>query len=242
MHNRPTPDTRPHRHVLFGLVGVLAIIATACGASSDADVSAGVASLEDVAVADDAPVTTNSEESDVAPDEAALQFSACMREQGLDFPDIGLDSDGNPDIRSAFEGVDRRGEEFRDAMAECRSILEGAGFGGGGRAAIADNVEVQDALVEFSDCVRDDGWDVGDLELGGRNNGGGDAAADEAPRERGNEAGGERREGFGNRNNRFATGLGLDPEDPDVQATMEQCAPIIEEAFSNAGVGPGRNN
>lgn len=237
--------------VMLTLFAALTLFATACGGAGGEGTSAGVASLEDVAVADDlgGDEAEEVDPADLPADEAALAFSACMRDQGLDFPDIALDSDGNPDLRSAFEDVDRQGEDFRAAIDVCRDVLANAGFGGGGRAAIGENVEIQDALVEFSDCVRDDGWDVGDLAIGGRpgqNGGNGNGAApgagngDGDGNGRGNQQGGQRGGGFGNGTARFAVGLGLDPEDPAVIETMEKCSPIIQDAFANAGVGQGR--
>lgn len=217
-------------------------MATACSTDSGAD-TIGVASLEsgtgssvDSSAGDD---NASADTGVVDAEQAALDFSRCMRDEGLDFPDIGLDADGNPDLRSGFDSVVGQ-DGFRDATDACRSHLEGAGFGGR-RAALADNVEVQDALVEFSACVRDHGFDVGDLQLGGpggRGGPGGDApdgpSGDGDPEA--NEQGGRRGDGF-NRSRRLADGLGLDPEDPDVENAIADCQPVLDEAFSAAGVG-----
>ena len=247
-----TPPARRGRPTGLVVAIILALVLTACGSSGEGGTATGVASLEDVvsaAAAVEPDAADGAEETeavgDLSIDEAVLEFSACMRDEGVDFPDIGIDADGNPDIRDAFDsaGISPRDEDVRAAMGECRTILEGVGFGGGGRAGLADNVEVQDALVEFSDCVRDDGWDVGDLELGGRQAGADtEADAGETPEAGGGERpenaeGGERQDGFGNRTARFARGLGLDPQDPAVQATMEKCEAIVTEALAAAGVG-----
>ena len=114
---------------------------------------------------------------------------------------------------------------------------------------------MQDALIEFSECVREAGYDVGDLVLnqggaGGQTGGGqnedeedGQAEGEGGGQGDGSGGGGQqggRQAGFGNRNERFAQNLGLDPDDPEVQATIEDCMPIVDAGFETAGVGtPG---
>lgn len=222
-------------------VSTLALLASACGSDAGADESSGVATLADTTAA--AETATESAATELSADEAALEFSTCIRDQGIDFPDIGVDADGNPELRDAFveAGVDPRDETFQTAMQSCVDILASAGFGGGGRAALAENAEFQDALVDFSECVRDAGYDVGDLTFGGppQGDGAGDGpqvgtdGGDPPPR-------GERQDGFGDRAARIADQLGLDIDDPDVAATIDDCMPVIDTALANAGVGaPG---
>ena len=179
----------------------------------------------------------DSSDGETDPEQAALDFSQCMRDQGLDFPDIGLDANGNPDIREGFEAI--RGQEgFRDGLDSCSEFLAGAGFGGG-RAALTDNVELQDALVEFSACVRDQGFDVGDIQLGVGPEGGGAGpgpGSGDGDGQAANQQGGRGEGGF-DPGRRLADGLGLDADDPAVQAAITDCQPILEEAFSAAGIG-----
>jgi len=122
-------------------------------------------------------------------------------------------------------------------MQECRVILDGIGFGGrGGRAALTDNPELQDALVAFSDCIRQQGFDVGDIELGG---GPGQGGGNGTPPGNGDgqpQRGQGAAQGNFDPNSRFAAALGLDPEDPDVAAALEECSPIMDAAFAEAGV------
>jgi len=215
---------------LFSLV----LLASACAGNSGVD-TAGVASLEQAAGA----ATPDEPNAELSADEAALAFSACIREQGIDFPDVGVDADGVPQLRDAFQAadVDPRSEEFQAAQQACRGILDGVGFGGrGGRAALADNPELQDALVAFSDCIREQGFYVGDIELGGGpGQGGGNGTAPgngDGPPQRGQGTA----QGNFDPNSRFAAALGLDPEDPDVAAALEECSPIMDAAFAEAGV------
>lgn len=223
--------------MLIAIVAIVVLVGAACG-TSEAGTASGVASLEDVAAADepttgDGATGTDSESVGLAADEAALEFSQCMRDEGLEFPDIGVDAQGNPDIRDAFQdaGIQPGSAEFDDAIEVCGEVLQGAGFGGG-RQGFADNTELQDSLVAFSECLRDEGLDVGDVQLGG-GQGGGQADGPGAGR-------GQGQGGFGDRSSRIAAGLGLDAEDPAVAAALDTCNPILDEAF--ASFGPGADN
>ena len=49
--------------------------------------------------ADDGAEATGEVEEELEPEEAALEFSQCMRDEGItDFPDLGIDGNGNIDI------------------------------------------------------------------------------------------------------------------------------------------------
>ncbi len=217
------------------LIG-LTILLAACSSSDPEIQTNAVASLDSETAAGEATATADlngSSEGEVDPEQAALEFSQCMRDEGLDFPDIGLDANGNPDIREGFEAI--RGQDgFRDSVDACSDFLAGAGFGGG-RAALTENVELQDALVEFSACVRDQGFDVGDLQLGvGPGTGGAGPGAGDG--QGANQQGGRGEGGF-DPGRRLADGLGLDADDPAVQAAIADCQPVLDEAFSAAGIG-----
>ncbi len=226
------------------------LLASACGGGSES-ATEGVASLDVAAGSGEETAAAGDETTtDLEPEEAALAFSACMRDEGLDFPDIAVDAEGRIDLRSGFDDLDPRSEEFQAAMQNCQSFIESAGFGEGGRAGIGENVEIQDALVEFSACVRDEGYDVGDIELGGPGQAGGaapntDDAGDGTTDGTDGEATGEgrgqgqRQGGFGDRSTQFATQLGLDYDDPEVATVIDGCMPIIDEAFAGAGLGQG---
>jgi hypothetical protein len=226
--------------------GALAL--TACGAGSTAEANAddGLATLATLDSGDsgDAGSSDVAAGGDLAADEAALALSECLRGEGLDVPDIGVDADGNIDLRGAFQDLGPGDESFRAAMDACRDVLDGVQFGGGaGRGGLADNTEIQDALLEFSDCIRAEGFeDIADLTFGPPGGGaGGDGTAPNADGPVGPGPGrGAPEGGFGDRNSLFAERLGLDPEDPDVIAALDTCSPIIDQAFTDAGVGqPG---
>lgn len=231
---------RLHHRVPAALacLGLFALAGCGAGGSDAAAADNGIATLQsddsDAETADD----TADQDAPLSADEAALEFSACLRDEGLDVADIGVDADGNIDIRSALDSVDPGDDSFRTAMESCREILGDVGFGGG-RTATFDETELQDAYLEFSECIREQGFeDVPDLSFqapGGRP-GGGDAAAtppaDGSVPERGQ---GQRAENFGDRSSRLAEGLDLDPDDPAVIAALDECSPIIDNAFGGPG-------
>ena len=265
-HETPPASRKPeNRRALsrwLPLLGAFALLAAACGGSDDNEADVAVATLEDSQVATltdsaDAAVMQDEDAPETDPEEAALAFSQCMRDEGIDFPDLAVDAEGNINLREGFENIDRDDESFREAMEACQDELAAGGFGGGRRAAL-DSPELQDGLVAFSDCVRDEGFDVGDLTLGQRPGAGNGAAAgdgqaanadqatedgdDGETADGGGPAQGQREGGFGDRSARFAQQLGLDPEDPAVAEAMELCSPILDEAFTAAGVtGRGAN-
>lgn len=214
-----------------------ALALAACGSSESAGTD-GVATLESADSSVSADGTDTAAEGDLSAEEAALAFSECMRDEGVDFPDIGVDADGNIQLRESFAELDPTSADFRTANETCQPLLADAGFGAGGRAAIGENVEIQDALVEFSDCIRDEGFDVGDLTLGGPGAGAGAPAAGDGDAADGEARGaGQRQGGFGDPSERLATQLGLDVEDPDVSAAIESCSPILDTAFADQGIG-----
>lgn len=235
-----------HRFSLPALVVAMVFIAAACGSSSPAAV-AEVASLEtdtpDLEDAADAATIAGSETADdLAPDEAALQFSQCMRAEGLDFPDLSVNAEGEIELREAFQSVDRDDESFQAAFESCGEVLQQAGFGGGRREAL-ESTAVQDALLDFSACLRADGFDVGDVTLGGPGAGGANGDGTDAGNDAAAGAGagqqdqGRREPGFGNRAARFAENLGLDYDDSTVAEAVDGCMTIVDDAFSAAGFG-----
>ena len=115
----------------------------------------GVVSLESSDV-------TVVEEEELSFEEGVLEFSQCMREEGIDFPDPSFDVDGNPNFDEVQ--VDNE-EEFEEAFIACEDIL---------RNAFPDEFDVDpeveaaliDASLEFSQCMRDQGIDFPDPKPG----------------------------------------------------------------------------
>jgi hypothetical protein len=129
-----------------------------------------------------------------------------MRENGIEVPDPEVDENGRVRVMiqggRAAEGV--QDETFRKAQEEC-----GTPFGNGGPPQLSDEQrqEMQDTLLEFAACMRENGVDMPDPDFSG---GGG-------------------RFGFG--------GADIDPQSSTFQKAQEACQDIIGDAFGGRGPG-----
>ena len=174
----------------------LALIAAACGGSSDDE----GATLESATSQHEQTVSNASDLVD--DEEALLAFAACMRENGVGaFPDPSLSADGSVSFGTGggstpFGDVDNATAEA--AVNACIGELEGAAFAPGGSAF--DITEMQDAMVEFAQCMRDNGIDFDDPDLSGF--------------------------ARGELSNPFAE---LDVTDPEVAAAIEDCQTIFAD-------------
>ena len=186
---------------LMVMLAALSLIAAACGGSDE-----GVASLE--GTDGTLPQSVQDAASEVDDEQALLAFSACMRDNGVpDFPDPRLSADGSVDFATSsgdpFGDVDNDTAEA--AVNACLPELEGVAFAPGG--SDFDLTEIQDRLVEFAQCMRDNGIDFDDPDLSGF-------------------ASGELSNPFGD----------LDITDPEVEAAFEECQSIFADlGFGSIG-------
>ena len=233
---------RSPRSFLFLLA--IAFLVAACGGGQD-PATTGVASASDLENAPEsaedlaADVVEGAEAGDVSAEEAALAFSQCMRDNGFaDFPDPEIGQNGQPNLRAAIQdaNIDFQSEEFQTTSATCRDTAGADNFGAGNRGGDA-RAGIQENLLVYTQCLRDEGLDVGDIEFGAGGAGGAGGGFG-AGRAQGN--GGA---GF-DPSARFAAALDLDIEDPEVAAALSACEPVLEEAFAGLGGGgaPATNN
>ena len=186
-------------------VAMLALVlaAAACGG---AEAASGVASL------DEAATTTTAGVGDAAVDieEAVLAFTECLRDEGLDVVDPEFDGEGgfNFDFREGFrtEGGGPS-DEVQGALEECGELLEDVRQ----QFERPDITEIQDDLLAFAECMRDNGIEVADPDLS----------------ELGQGPGGGRM-------------FDLDISDPLVQAAGEICQSELAFARPGGGPGGGR--
>ena len=158
-------------------------------------------------------------DADLSDEERLLRFADCMRENGVDFPDPVVEADGTVTFgfRPGAGGAGAAQEIGRDpdlpaAREACEHLLEGLSFGPG--SGNFDTTELQDALLEFAQCMRDNGVDMGDPDLSdfgpGRNRDGGPPGGP-----------------FG----------GIDFQDPDVVAALELCQEEVNLRFGRRPLG-----
>lgn len=200
------------------VVAALMLVVAACSSGSNAD---AVATLDD-AISDVTLQSGEEAESDLSEQELLNNFSACMRDNGIeDFEDPIIGADGEVEFNfrpgaggadEEFGGADR--ETMQAAFTACGDLLEGLSFGPGG--GDFDITEIEDQLVAFAACMREQGIDMDDPDLSNFGPGGGDGGQ--------NGGGGP----FGD----------IDLDDSEVQAALEVC----QEDFTfgrGAGGGPG---
>ncbi|MDH3538964.1 MAG: hypothetical protein OEP52_03125 [Acidimicrobiia bacterium] len=135
----------------FTILAGLMLLLAACG--GDTEPADGIPTLDTSGAA-----TATTAPSRLDPEVALLEFSQCMRDEGIDLPDIGVDAAGSPLLDPALlERIDIESAQFEDALGKCESILQQAG------AFDVDLdpellAQIDDQLVEFSQCMRDNGF------------------------------------------------------------------------------------
>lgn len=143
--------------VALCVAAMLLFTATACGSEDDG--TDGVASLDDGAAGDDGGDDGGDEKS---AEEQALEFAQCMRDNGVDMPDPEVDEDG----RLQFRAGDGEGEMPDPATLEkAQEACEDLQPDFGGQLSPEDESEMQDRLLDFAECMRDNGIDMPDPEF-----------------------------------------------------------------------------
>ena len=175
------------RRISLLLLGV-ALAATACGGGDGEEVSAApvvvVEGADESATVEDPPATTDeastddtstdaaeaeeaTTDGDATDEELALAFAECMRDEGVDFPDPTVAADGSvsliPPGGAAALNFDPNDPAVSDAGDVCGPLLEGASFLPTGDD---DLTELEDNLLAFAECLREQGIDVDDPSLG----------------------------------------------------------------------------
>lgn len=209
---------------IFVAVVAVALFAASCGASANN----GVATLEDGSTTDTSQ--PNGDEATVPDEDALLAFAQCMRDHGVeDFQDPIVGEDGNVtfgfggppadgEAGRPFGGVDR--DTVQAAFQACGENLQGFAIGPGG--GDFDPSEIQDQMLAFAQCLRDNGIDVDDPDF-----------TNFGPQV--NEDDGQDDDGGPTFNSPF--GPNFDPTDPDVQAAIEACRG--DDGPFRLGGGPG---
>jgi hypothetical protein len=95
-------------------------------------------------------------------EEALLAFAACMRDNGIDMADPEFGLDGRANMGTLFGELDQDDAKVQAATAACDSLLP---------SSLADDpvlqAERQEILIEFAQCMRDNGVDMADPVAGG---------------------------------------------------------------------------
>lgn len=192
---------------------ITAMTLAACGGSSTAGDTGGLATLEETSLTTTSPVEATDEE-------AVLAFAACMRDNGLpDFQDPIVNPDGSIEFQGGGgDGTGERGD-LPAALGACEDLLGEITFTGG-RGGDFDPIELQDELVLLAHCLRDNGLEADDPNITEGFGGNREQSGDEAGTPRGPGA---------------LFGDAIDLQDPATQKIFEQCAEEI--SFEPPGGG-----
>jgi len=134
------------------LLSVFALVLLACGGGDEAENFDEVASLQE---GDGSSAGSVAER--VGFEDAVLEFTGCMRDHGVEIPDLQVDADGQARVPTeALENIDTESPEFTEAFVACVPILTDAGA-----LSLATDPEllgaVQDQLTDFAACMRTNG-------------------------------------------------------------------------------------
>lgn len=132
-----------HRH----LAGIVLVFVVACTPSSSVDETSTTTTTT-------APTTTTT----LGPADAGAAFVACLRAEGIDVPDLTIDSRGNLMLSELASSLDTTDALVRTSLVACADLL--------GAAQVADltadpevRVLVEAQLQAFSECMRQEGID-----------------------------------------------------------------------------------
>jgi hypothetical protein len=155
-------DTTRRRWWLPALAVALLAAGVACGGSS----GGGVATLAGSEQAAGQNTSDKAKASDQDPEEAFLDFARCMREHGIDMPDPETAGGGDVVFKAApgaaAKRLEGKPEEFEAANQECRPLL---GDAAPARLSPEQQQEMQDSMVAFARCMRENGVDMPDPEF-----------------------------------------------------------------------------
>jgi hypothetical protein len=126
------------------------------GCSSESSTPTIPDSADVVTTAPSAETTVTTADPRLSLEQATLEFTECMREEGIEFPDIRVDAEGRPQLGELLEDLDTATPEFRTALTSCATVLTRAGA-----LELTSDPELQaviiDQLASFSECMRTNG-------------------------------------------------------------------------------------
>jgi hypothetical protein len=145
--------------LILAPVAVVALVAACSGGAA----GPSVASLDDPS-ASGLPGASPAA-SALTPQDAALAYARCMRENGVDMPDPQVTTGSGGEVK-----IDQQGgapvskEKMNAADAACRHFMAAAGPNGQGPAMSAED---QDKVLAFAKCMREHGVDMADPDFSG---------------------------------------------------------------------------
>jgi hypothetical protein len=144
------------RTTILPLLLSFGLVAAACsGGTANTD----VASLD----TDAGDIQMQSDDGSIPGEESVLAFTACLRDEGLNVDDPGVDAEGNlvPPTPHGIAAETFDMGAVHSAFAVCQGFLEGVTFG----LSAKDLTGREDELLAFAVCMRDNGYDMPDPDF-----------------------------------------------------------------------------
>jgi hypothetical protein len=190
-------------------VALVALVAACSGTAN----GPGVATLDDPGASGSHGSSPSPAASAMTPQDAALAYARCMRENGVDMPDPKVTTAGDGGIKiDQGGGAPVSKEKLTAADKVCHPLMAAAGPGGPGGHLSAEEL---DKLLQFAKCMREHGVDMPDP----------------------NADGGFVTQISGNGDGSGTAGTGaMSPDDPDFQAAQTACASLLPGKMGKPGL------
>lgn len=140
--------------ILVVMLAVSLFAAACSGGATDSGVASLDAGLEAI---------LNAEVGAIPGEDDVLAFTACLRDEGLEVEDPGVDSEGNliAPTPHALAGRTLDMGAVHSAFDVCKDHLENVAFG----MSTAELSEREDEFLAFAICMRDNGYDMPDPDF-----------------------------------------------------------------------------
>ena len=156
--------------ICFAILAILFSL-SACSRKNESD--SGVARIdnsEEIGVTSPSNSRLDGTAAKVKTDEEVVtEFTKCMRNKGFNIPDPELNVDGTVNFEKLKESFnhdprfDLQKKDSGKALDTCVPILANTTFTG--KIDKEDPIETQDNLLEFAQCLRDQGFNVPDPDF-----------------------------------------------------------------------------
>jgi hypothetical protein len=140
--------------------GVLAAAAAACGGSDDEPEVADLPTVADTGEPESGATTEGARD----PRDILVDFTRCLREEGVDVPDPDFEAaPGEARERLEEAGIDLDDPRVQEAVQTCQPLLAGIL-----QSLSPEQIQgFRDAIVEYAECMREQGIDLPDPDFSG---------------------------------------------------------------------------
>jgi hypothetical protein len=146
--------------MVVAVLPVVALLLVGCGSGDDSPAVATASKSGEKAGTTTTPKVNQEQQ--------ALQFTRCMRDQGIDMADPTVDANGNLRLQPPMEGDQQSQADLQKARDACQQYLQGLRQDSMGE----DQTEFRDSLLKYAQCMRNNGYDLPDPNFSNQGSGG----------------------------------------------------------------------